>query len=84
MKRSYRGVVRASRAGPECTCPVIGLVRHRRRHPLGVTAWPTGSRQAVPSASDQSATNGVDHRFETVVRAELLIHVVEVIAKGLR
>ena len=37
-----------------------------------------------PSGSDQSATNSVDHCLETVVRTKLLIHVVQVIAKGLR
>lgn len=33
--------------------------------------------------SDQSTTDCVDHRLEAIMRAELLIHVVEVIAKGL-
>ena len=37
-----------------------------------------------PTGSDQPATNGMDHRLEAVVRAELLIDVVQVIAKGLR
>ena len=41
-------------------------------------------RVSCASGSDQSATNGVYHRLETVVGAELLIHMVEVIAKGLR
>lgn len=36
------------------------------------------------SESDQAASDRVDHSLEAVVRAELLIHVVQMIAKGLR
>ena len=40
-----------------------------------------GPDERTTGRSDQSTTNRVDHRLEAVVRAELLIHVVEMIAK---
>ena len=36
----------------------------------------SSSATGVPRGSDQSATNSVDHCLETVVGAELLIHVI--------
>ena len=61
MKRSYCGAVRVSCAGSDSTVVVVSS---------SATSLPT-------SGSDQSATNSVDHRLEAVVRAELLIHVVQ-------
>ena len=68
IKLSYCAVVRVSCAGSDAAIAVVSA--------SGTTP--------LPSGSDQSATNSVDHRLETVVRAELLIHMVQVIAKGLR
>ena len=68
IKLSYCAVVRVSRAGFDAAIAVVSA--------SGTTP--------LPSDSDQSATNSVDHRLEPVVRAELLIHMVEVIANGLR
>src|SRR5688572_1277136 len=38
----------------------------------------------VQPGSDQTTTNRVNHRLQAVVRAELLVHVVEMVAQGLR
>ena len=68
MKPSSRAAVCVSYAGSDCATAVVSS---------SATTQPT-------IGSDQSATNRVYHGLETVVRAELLIHVVQVIAKGLR
>ena len=51
---------------------------------LPIAVGSSSATSLPPSGSDQSATNRVYHRLETVVGAELLVHVVEVIAKRLR
>jgi len=68
MKLSYCGAVRVSCAGFGSAIAVV---------PSSATCLP-------PRGSNQSAANSVDHRLEPVVRAELLIHMVQVIAKSLR
>ena len=67
---SHRGCTR-----PRCVIAATWLTRARCGN---------SPPRLPPSGSDQSTTDRVDHRLETVVGAELLVHVVEVIAKRLR
>ena len=42
-----------------------------------------GTAVPVPSESNETAPYGVDHRLETVVRPELLVDVMQMVAKRL-
>ena len=87
----HQGVVRSRRAcdrraGAATRADTGGKARTRPCAGSGsaIAVVPSSATSLPPSGSDQSAANSVDHRLEAVVRAELLIHMVKVIAKGLR